>query len=145
MCSPKYAGGMGFRDIELFNLAMLARQCWRILQNPDALSVRILKALYYPDGELLEASLGSAPSQVWRALLEGRDAMKQGLIRHIGSGADTNIWNHNWLPRDFMLRPVACIAPDPPMMVASLIDATAATWRDEELNRLFLPMDAAVI
>jgi hypothetical protein len=47
MCSSKFASGMGFRDMELFNIAMLARQAWRILENPTTLSSGILKAVYF--------------------------------------------------------------------------------------------------
>ena len=44
---PKYIGGLGFRDIELFNLAMLAGPRWHILLDQKTLGVRILKTRYF--------------------------------------------------------------------------------------------------
>jgi hypothetical protein len=76
MITPKYAGGMGFRDIELFNLSLLARQVWRILQNPETLSARILKAVYYPYNDFLEAQVGSHPSKIWRVVIDGKEVLR---------------------------------------------------------------------
>ena len=55
MIKPKSRGGLGFSDIELFNLALLERQAWRILNEPNSLSARILKAVYYLDVDFLDA------------------------------------------------------------------------------------------
>jgi hypothetical protein len=145
MCTPKFAGGLGFRGIELFNLAMLAKQTWRILQNPDTLSSRVLKAVYFPSTNFLEATLGSSPSRILRAIVEGRDVMAQGLIRRIGTGETTHACNTNRLPRDFMLRTLACLKDEPLIPVSSFIDATSATWRRNLLEEYFLPMDCDII
>jgi len=50
--------------------------------------------------DFLEAELGTGPSHVWPAIIEGNDLLMQGIIRRIGSGEATNIWSMNWLPRD---------------------------------------------
>jgi hypothetical protein len=147
MTMPKYRGGLGglgFRDIEIFNLALLARQVWRIIMDPNSLSAEILKAVYFPNYDILEASVGSNPSHIWCSLCEGRDILKQGLIRRIGVGESTHICNTNWLPRDYSMRPLCPIYPDPPQMVKELICLTR-TWNLEVLRKYFVPMDVEVI
>ena len=54
LCTSKENGGLGFRDLHLFNLAILARQGWRLLANPESLCAKVLRAKYFPDGNLLE-------------------------------------------------------------------------------------------
>jgi hypothetical protein len=138
-------GGLGFHDLELFNLALLARQAWRILNDEESLSARILKAVYFPDRSLLEAELGSHPSQIWRAILDGKEVLLQGIIRRIGNGETTRIWDHNLIPRDSFKRPICSLVQNPPQLVADLIDTTAAAWREDMVMSIFIRFDAEEI
>jgi hypothetical protein len=108
-------------DIELFNLCLLARQSWRILQQPNS-SARILKAVYFRNTSILEAKLRSHPSQIWRSIIDGREVLVQGPIHRIGDGKTTNIWSDNWLPSDCMMRPIVALKTNPPQLVSLLID-----------------------
>lgn len=64
LCSTKKEGGLGFRNMEDFNMAMLAKQGWRLMCNTGLLANKILKARYFPNSSFLESSLGSRPSYV---------------------------------------------------------------------------------
>jgi hypothetical protein len=136
---------MGFRDIGMFNLALLKRQAWRVLQDPSSLSAGMLKAVYFPDGEFLDAAVGNSPSREWHAIVEGKEVLSQGLIRCIGTGEKTNIWSMNWLPRGSLLRPLACTQANPPQWVNELIDPSTATWDQSKLQTFFTPMDREII
>jgi hypothetical protein len=58
----KQQAGMGFRDIEAFNLALLAKQGWRILQYLDSLVATILREKHFPLDSFCTASMGNRPS-----------------------------------------------------------------------------------
>lgn len=58
----KEEGGLGFRDLECFNVALLAKQGWRLMTSPHSLLAHVLKAKYYPNSTFLQARLGSRPS-----------------------------------------------------------------------------------
>ena len=47
MTKPKYCGGLCYRDVDLFDLALLARQVYRSLMEPEALSSWVLTAKYH--------------------------------------------------------------------------------------------------
>jgi hypothetical protein len=80
----KSQDGMGFCDLICFNKTLLAKQCWRLMQNPESLARRIIKAKYYPCGSLLGANLRSRPSFAWRSLLSTRELLREGLISVLG-------------------------------------------------------------
>lgn len=43
LCLSKYQGGLGFRDLKTYNLVLLAKQVWMILQNEDLYFIKFLK------------------------------------------------------------------------------------------------------
>lgn len=47
MTKSKRDGGLGFRDIQCFNDALLTKLSWRIMNSPECLLARIMKGKYF--------------------------------------------------------------------------------------------------
>jgi hypothetical protein len=125
----KENGGLGFRDMHLFNLAMLARQGWRILTNPDSLCARVLRAKYFPDGDLMNVHEAPGISYSWRSIVRGVQALKEGLIWRVGNGRQINIWLDPWIPDGVTRRPVTPRVQTLLTKVSELINPATGDWR----------------
>ena len=64
MTMAKSMGGLGFKDLEVFNKALLAKQCWRLMKGvlTNALCARVLKGVYFHNIVFLKAKKGGRAS-----------------------------------------------------------------------------------
>jgi hypothetical protein len=82
---------MGFRDLELFNLAMLGKHGWRLMTNPESLCGHVLKGRYFPNNDFLHATIPKQSFATWREIVARREALQLGLIKRIGDGASVSV------------------------------------------------------
>ncbi|KAA3468684.1 reverse transcriptase [Gossypium australe] len=69
LCYSKELGGLGFRRLEQFNIALLAKQGWRLINYPDSLLAQAAKKL-----------------------------LNDGLCWRVGKGDRISVWNDCWIP-----------------------------------------------
>ncbi|KAL9660530.1 hypothetical protein QQ045_025345 [Rhodiola kirilowii] len=75
----KCEGGLGFKDLAVFNDAMLLKIGWRMINFPELLMSRILVAKYYKGENIFMARLGNSPSHIWRGVMKSLKFLLDGL------------------------------------------------------------------
>lgn len=133
-------GGLGLRDIQTFNKALLAKLSWRILKKPSCLLAKILLRKYCKHASFLDCRVPNSASHGWRSICLGRDLISLKLGRIIGKGESTPIWRNPWLSLSSPLSPIG-----PPteatqhMLVSDLILPGTREW-NKDLIRTILPL-----
>jgi hypothetical protein len=84
MGKPNSSGGMGFRDLEVFNLALLAKQGWRLVQQPDSLVARVLQDKYFRGSDFMHVTKGRNISYAWRSIINAQEVLDRGLVWRVG-------------------------------------------------------------
>lgn len=142
---PKNAGGLGFREIEVFNDALLEKHTWRLLKNPSSLLGQILLNKYCKDSDLLSCYAPNSASHGWRGILAGRDVIRKGMGWSVGKGTNIRVWEDKWLSTDQQLAPVG-----PPTLlnqelrVKDLITPNSTEWNGEAIRRHLHHLEAQI-
>ncbi|KAL3506874.1 hypothetical protein ACH5RR_032256 [Cinchona calisaya] len=85
-------GGPGFRDLEHFNTALLAKQCWRFLIHPNLLVSKLMKVRYFDKISMFNATAHQNSSWMWKSLKTAMPLLEEGLRKKVGDGKLINIW-----------------------------------------------------
>lgn len=145
ICVPLEEGGLGFRDFNDFNLALLAKQVWRLLIYPDSFLSRVLKGRYYRHSNPLITGKANNPSYGWSSLMSSRHLLDKALKRTIGNGSNTKVWEDIWIQTE-PAEPARPAKPrnaliDPYLKVHHLIDFDLKEWNVELVHDLIADED----
>ncbi|WZZ38588.1 hypothetical protein YC2023_034847 [Brassica napus] len=137
MTLPKYAGGLGFRDIQTFNDALLAKIGWRLINEPDSLLAQVLKGKYFRDLSFLDCSVPRNASHGWRSIMAGRELLRKGLGWSVGDGEQIRIWDDPWLSSKTPVQPMGPANPESASLkVKDLLCPLTNKWEIEKIRRL---------
>lgn len=146
LCNAKEDGGLGFKHLHQFNIEMLVKQGWRLLNNVNPLVTDLMKAKYYPHTNFLNAKLGTNPSYMWRSIMEAQEVIRQGSRKRIGDGRSTNIWEEPWLPCRVNGYLTTRVCPElQEVFVSNLMEEGGSTWDEAVLLDVLNERDVHLI
>jgi hypothetical protein len=105
ICLPRIKGGLGIKNLELFNLALLSKWKWRMLADDDVLWSDLVCFRYGNPSSLVLGgdfiSLGPKVSIWWKDIV-GRnrgseeDWFRPNVACNVGNGKNIGFWNFKW-------------------------------------------------
>jgi hypothetical protein len=136
---------MGFHDFHSFNLSMLAKQIWRMINEPESLCAKVLRAKYYSHGNILKEGPKAGSSFTWQSIIAGLATFKRGYVWRVGNGKRIYIWQDPWIPSSPDRRITTPRGSTVYTKVSELIDPVTEQWDNEILTSLFNPLDVSRI
>ena len=141
VCTPIYDGGLGIRDVAIFNKALLGKWLWRYSTEPNSLWRQVIDSKYGGQGNFWVSNRVNTPHGVslWRHIRAGWDVFSQHISYTVGDGSRLRFWHDMWcgdLPLRSQFPSLFQLARAPEASVADLchFQGTNCVW-DIAFNR----------
>ncbi|XP_021722780.1 uncharacterized protein LOC110690263 [Chenopodium quinoa] len=128
----------------VFNLALLGKQAWRLMQHQKSLLGKVMVAKYFKHSAFLESSLGFAGSYSWTSIWSSKPLFQEGLIWRVGKGDQINIWDDAWVADELGSKIVSKKIANVEK-VKDLIDLDSGEWKHDFISENFCDRDVKCI
>ncbi|XP_028118147.1 uncharacterized protein LOC114315744 [Camellia sinensis] len=99
VCAPKSEGGLGFKSLEVWNRAAIAKHIWFLFSGGEkSMWCQWVKSYLLKGKSFWKVPVPSDPSWVWRKILSLRKSIFPLIVHKIGNGNATFLWYDNWHP-----------------------------------------------
>ncbi|OVA15385.1 Reverse transcriptase zinc-binding domain [Macleaya cordata] len=137
ICKPKAEGGLGFRKSDINNLAMLARNVWKLVEDPNSFLATTLKARYFRNSDFLQAKCPRNASWAWKCIHSIKEKIKPFISWIVGDGQFIDPWCDHWIPEVGTATPKPNTVPNPNIRVADFIEPISRSWDRNKLREHF--------
>nr|KYP40876.1 Putative ribonuclease H protein At1g65750 family [Cajanus cajan] len=102
VCKSKDEGGLGIKDVRLFNWALLGKWVWRCMLYPSTMWAKVLQGRYGRIESFSKTSnVDRRDSWWWKdivwVLQQGNFWLDEKIDRCIGDGTSTRFWEDKWI------------------------------------------------
>lgn len=98
VCKPKKQGGLGFKDLYTWNVALMAKHVWNVASDKQSVWVRWIKAVKLKDRNFWDYKIPDSACWSWRIILKCRDVLRDYIVFRLGNGNKTSAWYDLWHP-----------------------------------------------
>jgi hypothetical protein len=140
ICTPKDEGGLGFKKMHDFNLALIAKLGWKLLSNTDCLWVKQLQRKYIKYGDFLFSSAPTTASWLWKWIQKIKPIISAGACLQVSQLSSSPIWTSNWVPTipSFKPKPKFPLNRNfPSLQIKDLINTDNLNWKASSIHALF--------
>uniref|UniRef100_A0A2N9EUU7 Reverse transcriptase domain-containing protein n=1 Tax=Fagus sylvatica TaxID=28930 RepID=A0A2N9EUU7_FAGSY len=97
-CTPLHSGGLGIRDVAIFNKALLGKWLWRYSMEPTSLWRQVIDSKYGSQGNFWCSNRVNSPHGVslWKHIRAGWDVFSQHISYTVGDGSRLRFWHDVW-------------------------------------------------
>lgn len=89
-------GGLGLRNLEIMNRAMIVKNIWKVVAGDSTLWVQIMQAKYYPSGSFWTTNKMSTCTRLWKAMMQNKPLLANYTSWVLGNGLTVGVFNQPW-------------------------------------------------